>query len=72
MVIRELNQPETEILTASAWILGVASQNNPVVQQQVPTQTIFFALASTELQEVHEKITETKHVIFLRSCSLEH
>lgn len=34
VVIRELNHPETEIRTASAWILGVASQNNPVVQQQ--------------------------------------
>ncbi|XP_058102610.1 uncharacterized protein LOC131246464 isoform X3 [Magnolia sinica] len=33
-VIRELNNSEPEIRTTSAWILGKASQNNPVVQKQ--------------------------------------
>lgn len=34
-IIRELNNSEPEIRTASAWILGKASQNNPLVQNQV-------------------------------------
>ncbi|XP_058102608.1 uncharacterized protein LOC131246464 isoform X1 [Magnolia sinica] len=34
-VIRELNNSEPEIRTTSAWILGKASQNNPVVQKQI-------------------------------------
>eukprot|EP00262_Sarcandra_glabra_P010431 TRINITY_DN25716_c0_g1_i1.p1 TRINITY_DN25716_c0_g1~~TRINITY_DN25716_c0_g1_i1.p1 ORF type:complete len:394 (+),score=83.24 TRINITY_DN25716_c0_g1_i1:161-1342(+) len=34
-VIRELNNSEPEIRTTSAWVLGKASQNNPVVQQQI-------------------------------------
>ncbi|KAL5998519.1 hypothetical protein ACLOJK_009462 [Asimina triloba] len=34
-VIQELNNVEPEIRTTSAWILGKASQNNPVVQKQV-------------------------------------
>ncbi|XP_058092753.1 hsp70 nucleotide exchange factor FES1-like [Magnolia sinica] len=34
-VIRKLNSSELEIRTASAWILGKASQNNPVVQKQI-------------------------------------
>ncbi|CAN0911370.1 Hsp70 nucleotide exchange factor fes1 [Linum grandiflorum] len=35
LVIRELNHPESEIRTLSAWVLGKASQNNAVVQKQV-------------------------------------
>lgn len=35
VIIRELNNPDPEIRTTSAWILGKASQNNPVVQKQV-------------------------------------
>ncbi|KAL6003661.1 hypothetical protein ACLOJK_023894 [Asimina triloba] len=34
-VIRELSNTNTEIRTISAWILGKASQNNPVVQKQI-------------------------------------
>ncbi|MQM02249.1 hypothetical protein Taro_035003 [Colocasia esculenta] len=34
-VIRELNNSEAKIRTTSAWILGKASQNNPLVQNQV-------------------------------------
>ncbi|WJZ81858.1 hypothetical protein VitviT2T_001674 [Vitis vinifera] len=35
VVIRELDNPDPEIRKTSAWILGKASQNNPVVQKQV-------------------------------------
>ncbi|XP_057497193.1 uncharacterized protein LOC130781851 isoform X1 [Actinidia eriantha] len=35
IIIRELNNPDSEIRTTSAWILGKASQNNPVIQKQV-------------------------------------
>ncbi|KAJ9710074.1 hypothetical protein PVL29_001512 [Vitis rotundifolia] len=35
VVIRELDNPDPEIRKISAWILGKASQNNPVVQEQV-------------------------------------
>ncbi|KAL7241383.1 hypothetical protein ACSBR2_006906 [Camellia fascicularis] len=35
VIIRELNNPDPEIRTTSAWILGKACQNNPVVQKQV-------------------------------------
>lgn len=35
VVIRELDNPDPEIRKTSAWILGKASQNNPVVQNQV-------------------------------------
>lgn len=34
-VIKELNNSEPEIRTTAAWILGKASQNNPVVQKQI-------------------------------------
>ncbi|OVA03066.1 Nucleotide exchange factor Fes1 [Macleaya cordata] len=34
VVIRELNNSDLQIRIASAWILGKASQNNPVVQKQ--------------------------------------
>lgn len=34
-VIRQLDHSETHIRTTSAWILGKASQNNPIVQKQV-------------------------------------
>ncbi|GAB2273438.1 hypothetical protein Dimus_008231 [Dionaea muscipula] len=34
-VIRELDSMESEIRKLSAWVLGKASQNNPVVQRQV-------------------------------------
>ncbi|GER39227.1 Hsp70 nucleotide exchange factor FES1 [Striga asiatica] len=36
-VIRELNNANPEIRTISAWILGKASQNNPLVQNQILT-----------------------------------
>ncbi|KAI8527822.1 hypothetical protein RHMOL_Rhmol12G0104100 [Rhododendron molle] len=35
VVIRGLDNPDSEIRMTSAWILGKASQNNPVVQKQV-------------------------------------
>ncbi|OWM89833.1 hypothetical protein CDL15_Pgr024582 [Punica granatum] len=35
VVIRELNHPEPEIRKLSAWVIGKASQNNPLVQKQV-------------------------------------
>lgn len=35
VLIRKLNHSETEIRTAAAWVLGKASQNNPIVQTQV-------------------------------------
>ncbi|KAL3835764.1 hypothetical protein ACJIZ3_010500 [Penstemon smallii] len=34
-VVTELNNPNPEIRSISAWILGKASQNNPVVQNQI-------------------------------------
>lgn len=34
-VIGELDHPDPEIRTISAWVLGKASQNNPVVQKQI-------------------------------------
>ncbi|CAL9207039.1 unnamed protein product, partial [Musa hybrid cultivar] len=37
MVIRELDNTETDIRTTSAWILGKASQNNALVQNQILT-----------------------------------
>ncbi|XP_055802258.1 hsp70 nucleotide exchange factor FES1 [Solanum dulcamara] len=35
VLIRVLNHSEPEIRTAAAWVLGKASQNNPIVQKQV-------------------------------------
>lgn len=35
VLIRILNHSEPEIRTAAAWVLGKASQNNPIVQKQV-------------------------------------
>lgn len=40
VVIQELNHPEPDIRMVSAWIIGQASQNNPVVQRQV--LSVFF------------------------------
>lgn len=40
-VTRELNNPNPEIRTLSAWILGKASQNNPFVQKKVFISTTF-------------------------------
>jgi hypothetical protein len=34
-VIQELNNANEEIRTTSAWVLGTASQNNELVQNQV-------------------------------------
>jgi nucleotide exchange factor SIL1 len=34
-VTQELNHPDAEVRRLSAWILGTASQNNPIVQKQV-------------------------------------
>ncbi|KAJ1410283.1 Nucleotide exchange factor Fes1 [Sesbania bispinosa] len=34
-VTRELNHSDSSIRTVAAWVLGKASQNNPIVQQQV-------------------------------------
>jgi hsp70-interacting protein len=39
-VIRELSNENEEIRTASAWVLGTASQNNALVQDQVMSFTI--------------------------------
>ncbi|KAH0757068.1 hypothetical protein KY290_020561 [Solanum tuberosum] len=35
VLVRILNHSEPEIRTAAAWVLGKASQNNPIVQKQV-------------------------------------
>ncbi|KAL5538927.1 hypothetical protein UlMin_042835 [Ulmus minor] len=35
VVIQQLHHPDTDIRKLAAWILGKASQNNPVVQRQV-------------------------------------
>uniref|UniRef100_A0A2N9HRN6 Nucleotide exchange factor Fes1 domain-containing protein n=1 Tax=Fagus sylvatica TaxID=28930 RepID=A0A2N9HRN6_FAGSY len=35
VVIQQLNHPDSDIRRSAAWILGEASQNNPVVQRQV-------------------------------------
>lgn len=35
VVIRKLNHSDLEMRTSSAWVLGKACQNNPVVQKQV-------------------------------------
>jgi len=34
-VTKELNHSDPGIRTIAAWVLGKASQNNPIVQQQV-------------------------------------
>ena len=44
VVIRELDNPDTEIRTTSAWILGKASQNNPIVQEQVGRDVSFVTI----------------------------
>lgn len=51
VLIRILNHSEPEIRTAAAWVLGKASQNNPIVQKQVLelcfyTSLVFNALIS--------------------------
>jgi hsp70-interacting protein len=38
--VRELRKKKEEIRTASAWVLGTASQNNALVQDQVMSFTI--------------------------------
>ncbi|KAI4385331.1 hypothetical protein MLD38_003371 [Melastoma candidum] len=35
VVIRELDHPESDLRKLSAWVIGKASQNNPLVQKQV-------------------------------------
>ncbi|GAV77412.1 Fes1 domain-containing protein [Cephalotus follicularis] len=35
VIIKELNHPDTDVRKISAWILGKASQNNPIIQKQV-------------------------------------
>lgn len=35
VVIGELDRGEGDLRTTAAWVLGKASQNNPVVQNQV-------------------------------------
>lgn len=35
VIVQELDHPDSEIRTTSAWLLGKASQNNPFVQKQV-------------------------------------
>lgn len=35
VLVGQLNHPDTDIRKISAWILGKASQNNPLVQKQV-------------------------------------
>lgn len=35
VIIQELSNPDPEVQRTSAWIIGKASQNNPVVQKQV-------------------------------------
>lgn len=35
VIVRELNHADTEIRTASAWVLGTASQNNPFIQNHL-------------------------------------
>jgi hypothetical protein len=35
VVVGELDREEGELRTTAAWVLGKASQNNPVVQDQV-------------------------------------
>lgn len=35
VLLRKLDHFEPQIRTAAAWVLGKASQNNPVVQKQV-------------------------------------
>lgn len=41
MVIRELDNSEADIRTTSAWILGKASQNNALVQNQAIIELLF-------------------------------
>ncbi|KAL8534957.1 hypothetical protein ACS0TY_010836 [Phlomoides rotata] len=53
-VIKELNYPNPEIRTISAWILGKASQNNPLVQNQILELGILAKL----MEMVHSEFTE--------------
>ncbi|CAA0839044.1 ARM repeat superfamily protein [Striga hermonthica] len=54
VVIRELNNANPEIRTISAWILGKASQNNPLVQNQILTLGTLAKL----IEMVHSDSTE--------------
>lgn len=40
-VIKELNHSDLEMRTTSAWVLGKACHNNPVLQKQVPVHVLF-------------------------------
>ncbi|CAN6464580.1 unnamed protein product [Victoria cruziana] len=54
-VIKELNSSESKIRTISAWILGKASQNNPLVQKQIlnlgALQVLIKLVASSSVEE---------------------
>ncbi|CAA2997463.1 hsp70 nucleotide exchange factor FES1 [Olea europaea subsp. europaea] len=54
-VIGELDHPDPEIRTISAWVLGKASQNNPVVQKQIlelgPLTKLMEMVNSTFIEE---------------------
>jgi len=57
VLVRILNHSVPEIRTAAAWVLGKASQNNPIVQKQVLelcfyTSLVFNALVSLSLSSV--------------------
>ncbi|KAJ3688645.1 hypothetical protein LUZ61_017809 [Rhynchospora tenuis] len=53
-VIKELEDIESEIRTASAWVLGKASQNNAVVQNQV----LGYGALTRLMKMVHSSYTE--------------
>ncbi|KAJ1695070.1 hypothetical protein LUZ63_011768 [Rhynchospora breviuscula] len=53
-VIKELEDIESEIRTASAWVLGKASQNNAVVQDQV----LGYGALTRLMKMVHSSYTE--------------
>ncbi|GFP83044.1 hsp70 nucleotide exchange factor fes1 [Phtheirospermum japonicum] len=53
-VIRELNNPNPEIRTISVWILGKASQNNPLVQNQI----LELGPLAKLIEMVHSNFTE--------------
>jgi len=49
-VTKELNHSDPVIRTLAAWVLGKASQNNPIVQQQVFFNVNGISLALRHLQ----------------------
>ncbi|OIW18302.1 hypothetical protein TanjilG_31442 [Lupinus angustifolius] len=62
-VTRELNHSDSGIRTLAAWILGKASQNNPVVQQQVLELRVLSRLMDMVKSNSVEEANKALHAI---------